>query len=152
MRLKYILLCILCNFSVYSIAEDLHLTLVPPKVRAKTIFKFGTAINPQGETLYVDSKGLLLNGKPLLPIMGEFHYSRVPRKDWKRELLKMKTGGVTIVASYVFWIHHEEIEGFYDWSDNKDLRYFVQVCKEVGLPLILRIGPFCHGEVLQGGT
>ena len=48
--------------------------------------------------------------------MGEMHYSRVPAAEWREELLKMKAGGVEIVATYVFWIHHEEIEGQWDWS------------------------------------
>ena len=151
MKMKYILFCILCHLSAYNLAEDVRLVLTRNSVRSQTTFKLGTAVNPQGNTLCVDSKGLLVNGKAVLPVMGEFHYSRVSCEDWKRELLKMKAGGVTIVSTYVFWIHHEELEGHFDWSGNKDLREFARVCQEIEMPLILRIGPFCHGEVLQGG-
>ena len=83
--------------------------------------------------------------------MGEFHFSRYPQNEWREELLKMKAGGVDVVATYVFWIHHEEIEGQWDWSGDRDLRKFVQLCGEVGLKAIVRCGPWCHGEVRNGG-
>ena len=83
--------------------------------------------------------------------MGEIHYARVPAAEWKREIQKMRAGGITIIATYCFWIHHEPAEGQWDWSGNKNLRQFLQVCKEEDMPVVLRIGPFCHGEVYQGG-
>ena len=79
------------------------------------------------------------------------HYSRVPEKEWRREIQKMKAGGITTLATYVFWIHHEAEEGKWDWSGNKNLRKFIETCKEEHMPVVLRIGPFCHGEVYQGG-
>jgi len=83
--------------------------------------------------------------------MGEMHYSRYPKKYWRESLYKMKAGGVEIVSTYAIWIHHEEIEGEYDFEDNKDVRTFVSNCKECGLYLMLRIGPWVHGEVRNGG-
>jgi hypothetical protein len=83
--------------------------------------------------------------------MGEFHYARVHADDWERELRKMKAGGINIVAAYVFWIHHEEIEGQYDWSGNRNLRLLVQLCMKVGLYCYPRIGPWAHGECRNGG-
>ncbi len=94
---------------------------------------------------------LTKNGQAWFPIMGEFHYSRYPQKFWRESLLKMKAGGVNIVSSYVIWIHHEEEKGVWDWSGQKDLRAFVQQIKECGLYMILRIGPWSHAEVRNGG-
>ncbi|TAL04088.1 MAG: glycoside hydrolase, partial [Verrucomicrobia bacterium] len=111
----------------------------------------GTARRPDGSTLALDSQSLLLNGKPWTPVMGEFHFSRYPANEWREELLKMKSGGIDIVATYVFWIHHEESEGQFDWSERRDLRRFVQLCDEAGLKTIIRCGPWCHGEVRNGG-
>lgn len=85
------------------------------------------------------------------PVMGEMHYSRCPDRDWKRELLKMKAGGVDIVSAYAIWIHHEEVEGEWDFSGWRNLRAFVERVGECGLTMILRIGPWCHGEVRNGG-
>lgn len=114
-------------------------------------FNFGTATNPKGETFHVDSKGFILNGKHILPVMGEMHYTRVPEREWRREIQKMKAGGITVLATYVFWIHHEPIEGQWNWSGNHNLHHFLEICKEEQMPVVLRVGPFCHGEVYQGG-
>ena len=83
--------------------------------------------------------------------MGEIHYSRYPQKFWRESLLKMKACGVEVVSSYIIWIHHEEIEGEYDFYGEKDLNLFAKTCKECELKLWLRIGPWVHGEVRNGG-
>lgn len=128
-----------------------QMNLQPSAQRSASTFQLGTSVAPDGSSVTCDSKSLLLNGMPWLPVMGEFHFSRVPRQDWHRELLKMKAGGVNVVATYIFWIHHEEEEGIYDWSGQRDLHAFVEECKKVDLPVVLRVGPFCHGEVRNGG-
>ena len=127
------------------------LSLLPLCSMAQEKFSFGTKTNPQGVAIEVDSRGFIIGGKPVLPVMGEIHFSRVPATEWKREIQKMRAGGITIIATYCFWIHHEATEGQWDWSGNKDLRQFLQVCKAENMPVVLRIGPFCHGEVYQGG-
>lgn len=98
-----------------------------------------------------DSRSLIIGGRRVVPVMGEVHYSRIPADEWEREVRKMKEGGVTMIANYVFWNHVEEQEGVFDWSGQRDLRRFLEICKAEGLPVILRIGPFCHGEVRCGG-
>lgn len=98
-----------------------------------------------------DSKSLIIGGKRVAPVMGEIHYSRLPEAEWKQELHKMKEGGVTMIANYVFWNHVEEEEGIFDWSGQRNLRRFLELCQEEGLPVVLRIGPFCHGEARCGG-
>ena len=70
---------------------------------------------------------------------------------WEDELIKMKMCGINMVATYVFWIHHEEEEGIFDFSGSRDIRRFVELCKRHGLYVILRVGPFDHGEVRNGG-
>ena len=98
-------------------------------------------------SIEVTSHYLVKNGKPWLPVMGEYHFSRANPQEWKRELCKMKAGGIDIVSSYVIWIHHEEEEGIVRFDENCDLRRFVQTCFQLGLFVILRVGPWVHGEV-----
>lgn len=83
--------------------------------------------------------------------MGEFHFSRCPRAYWDDAIHKIRGGGVTIIATYVFWNHHEQREGEFDWSGDRDLREFVERCGRRDISVALRIGPFCHGEVRNGG-
>lgn len=94
---------------------------------------------------------LIRNGKPWLPTMGEFHYSRYPREEWRGEIRKMKACGVEIIATYVFWIHHEAKEGVFDFTGQRDVGEFLRICGEEGLYVWLRIGPWCHGECRHGG-
>lgn len=94
---------------------------------------------------------LTKDGAPWFPIMGEIHYSRYPDAYWKESIYKMKAGGVDIVSCYVFWIHHEEGEGEFDFTGQRNLRKFIETVKECGLKLFLRIGPWAHGEVRNGG-
>lgn len=98
-----------------------------------------------------DAHSLIVDGQRVMPVMGEVHYSRIPADEWPAEVRKMKDGGVTMIAAYVFWNHIEEQEGIFDWSGLRDLRRFLEVCKDEGMPVVLRLGPFCHGEVRCGG-
>lgn len=126
-------------------------TVKAPPPAETGYFKLGATRSPDGHELTVNSRCVLLDGRSWFPVMGEFHYARCPADEWRDELLKMKAGGADIVSTYVFWIHHEEIEGQFDWSGQRDLRRFVQLCGDLGLKVVVRCGPWCHGEVRNGG-
>ncbi|MGO4843354.1 beta-galactosidase, partial [Rhizobiaceae sp. 2RAB30] len=82
--------------------------------------------------------------------MGEFHYTRYPPENWNAELAKMKAQGVDIVATYIIWNHHEERAGQFNWAGDRDLKRFVALAKANGLMVVIRIGPWAHGEVRWG--
>ena len=71
---------------------------------------------------------LLIDGHRVCPVMGEIHYSRVPAAEWLAEVRKMREGGVTIIATYIFWNHIEEQEGIYQWDGQRNLK-FRWICK-----------------------
>jgi beta-galactosidase len=131
-----------------DVAIDATAQPAPPETG---FLRLGTTRNPGGHTIEANSRYLTRDGKPWLPVMGEFHFSRYPADEWETELLKMKAGGVSIVASYVIWIYHEEREGVFDWSGQRDLRRFVELCAKHGLLTYVRVGPWAHGEVRNGG-
>lgn len=114
--------------------------------------KQGTAVSPAGVRIGINSRYLTRGGQPWYPVMGEFHYTRTPSAQWELELRKMKAAGITVVATYIFWNHHEEQEGKFDWSGRRDLRHFLELCKKVGLEAVIRIGPWAHGEARFGGV
>ena len=110
-----------------------------------------TGVSPSGDTLSFNNYYLEKNGKPFVAVSGEFHYSRMNETRWEDELIKMRLGGVNVVSTYLFWNHIEEEEGTFDFTGSKNLRRFVALCAKHGLYVILRIGPFDHGEVRNGG-
>lgn len=114
--------------------------------------QLGTVRSPQGHTLTANSRFLVRDGQPWLPVMGEYHYSRAPASQWATELRLMKAAGVDIVASYVFWNHHEAQPGRFDWTGRRDLRRFVQLAQAAGLQVLVRLGPWAHGEARYGGV
>lgn len=107
--------------------------------------------NPKGETISVNNHFLSKNGKPFIPITGEFHYCRYPNRYWDESIKKMKAGGITIIATYVFWNIHEENEGKFRWDGDRDLKKFINLCAANNMYALVRIGPFCHGEIRNGG-
>jgi len=123
----------------------------PAQQPAYSLLPMGTATNPAGHSITVNSGYLMRDEKPWLPVMGEFHFSRYPHQYWEEELLKMKAAGVQVVSSYIIWIHHEEVQGQFDWSGDRDLREFVRLCGKHSLLAMVRIGPWAHAEVRNGG-
>ncbi len=107
--------------------------------------------NPNGDVIGFTNASMTFNDEPWIPVSGEFHYSRYPASGWAEEMAKMKAYGVDIISTYVFWNHHEEAEGAFDWSGNRDLGRFIRLCAEAGLYAIVRVGPFVHGEARNGG-
>ena len=98
-----------------------------------------------------NNRYLMRDGKPWFPVMGEMHFTRYREELWEESLRKMKAGGVTIVSTYLIWIHHEEEEGVFDFSGCRNLRAYLELCQKVGLKVFLRLGPWVHGEVRNGG-
>jgi beta-galactosidase len=130
------------------LSVDAAAPAAPPKTG---YLHMGTGRAPDGQTLGINSRYLTLDGRPWLPVMGEFHYWRVPAADWDEELAKVKAAGVDVVSTYVYWAYQEREAGRFDWRGRHDLRRFVQLCGRHGLKVILRLGPWIHAETRFGG-
>ncbi|TYL54557.1 beta-galactosidase [Agromyces mariniharenae] len=93
-----------------------------------------------------------VDGRPAVPVSGELHFSRVPRRDWAERLRLLRSGGITIVSTYLFWIHHQPSpDAPPRFDDGLDVGAFVDLAAACGLDVVVRIGPWCHGEVRNGG-
>ena len=120
--------------------------VTPPSV---SFLQLGNA-GPAGKEIRVNNLYMEEGGVPQLPVMGEFHYSRMDSRYWRDALLKMKASGVNIVATYCLWSLHEEFEGELSWEGNLNLRRFIEICKELGMKVHLRLGPYCNAEIRNG--
>ena len=108
-------------------------------------------LNAAGEAMDANSLYFTKGGVPWIGVMGEYHYCRDDRDNWRFELDKMKAGGISVVSTYVFWIYHEEEEGIFDFSGNKDIKTFFEYAQEAGLEICLRLGPWVNAECRNGG-
>jgi len=108
-------------------------------------------VNPAGNEVGFTNYYMTVDGKPFFGISGECHFSRVAEHQWEDTILKMKAGGINIISTYIFWNHHEEIEGKFRFDGRRNLRKFVELCGKHGMYVIIRIGPFDHGEMRNGG-
>ena len=149
---KLLLVFISLLISTYSWAQKEYSVLLP-KDRAlmEEHLKQGSHTSPSGHTFSLNSLYYTKDGQPWYPVMGEIHYARIPQTDWEESILKMKASGVTVIATYVFWNMHEEVENVYTWDGNSNLRHFLKLCRKHGMYTWLRIGPWCHGEIRNGG-
>jgi hypothetical protein len=86
-----------------------------------------------------------------IPISGELHYSRLPRHRWSERLRQLRAAGITVASTYVFWSHHVPRPGAPRFDGRYDVGGFIDDCAAAGLYLVLRIGPWAHGEARNGG-
>jgi hypothetical protein len=98
-----------------------------------------------------DKNSWIIDGQRVFLKSGAIHYFRLPRAEWGELLDKVKKAGCNCVETYIPWNWHEEIEGNWDFSNDKDLEAFLQMCAERDLYVIVRPGPYICAEWDFGG-
>ncbi len=107
--------------------------------------------SPDGTRIGFTNYYMTVNGKPFFGVSGEMHFCRVAPDQWEDAIIKMRCGGINILSTYVFWNVHEEEEGVFRFDGCRDLRAFLEICEKHHMMVILRVGPFAHGEMRNGG-
>ena len=131
--------------------HSIHLADVTEKQVHPLSDRFYGKDEKNGREISFTNYYMQLNGEPFMGVMGECHYARVSENQWEDTILKMKMGGINIISTYIFWIHHEEEEGIFRFDGNRNIRKFVELCARHGMYVVIRCGPFDHGEVRNGG-
>jgi beta-galactosidase GanA len=98
-----------------------------------------------------DERSVLVSGRRRLLICGEIHYPRSTRAMWPALLERSKSLGLNTVATYVFWNVQETSRGVYDFSGDRDLGHYLDLCQHNGLAVFLRVGPYICAEWNYGG-
>ncbi len=99
----------------------------------------------------IGKNSFIHNGEPVRIISGAMHYFRVPREYWRDRLLKIKACGFNTVETYTVWNLHEREEGIFDFSDNLDIKAYLDLIHELGMFAIVRPGPYICSEWEFGG-
>ena len=101
------------------------------------------------------NKNGLKIGKQTIPfISGSCHYWRLDRSKWPLILGNFADLGFPIIQTYVPWSVHEIAPGQFDFgefSPNKDLPAFLDMCREHDLFVLLRPGPHINAEITYFG-
>ncbi|WP_446743376.1 beta-galactosidase [Silvibacterium acidisoli] len=95
-----------------------------------------------------DADCFTIRDKDVFVYSAALHYCRVPKELWRDRILKLKLAGFNTIETYVFWNYHEPVEG---QVDMREIEEFIQLVKELGMWLILRIGPYVCAEWDAGG-
>ncbi len=99
----------------------------------------------------VGEQTFLLDGKPFVVKAAEVHYPRIPRPYWEQRIKMCKASGMNTLCIYIFWNIHEQQEGVFNFSENNDIRAFVQLAQKNGMYVIVRPGPYVCAEWEMGG-
>eukprot|EP00834_Sanchytrium_tribonematis_P004031 NODE_179_length_13932_cov_0.652064.p1 type:complete len:854 gc:universal NODE_179_length_13932_cov_0.652064:10454-7893(-) len=89
-----------------------------------------------------------INGKPTLLRSGSLQWYRLPKTEWQDRLDKFKAIGYNTVEMYVSWQYIEPLQNEFHLDDMRD---FLQMCKEHGLYVYFRPGPYICNEENGGG-
>ncbi|KAG8728399.1 hypothetical protein FRC11_011148, partial [Ceratobasidium sp. 423] len=100
-----------------------------------------------------DHYSLIVNGERLYVWSGEFHYWRIPVPEvWRDVLEKVKAAGFNAVSVYGNWGYHSASPDALDFkSGAHNFEPILEICKEVGLYVIWRAGPYVNAETTAGG-
>jgi hypothetical protein len=109
----------------------------------------GGDVEPRAAVTY-DANGFKVDDQYRLLRGGTIQYFRIPESDWEERLKRFKAGGFNTVDLYVPWNIVEAVEGTFDFT-TPDLARFLDLCKELGLFVYFRPGPYITNEMNGGG-
>ncbi|KER19691.1 hypothetical protein T265_15474, partial [Opisthorchis viverrini] len=131
-------LCICLADSLVS--PSIQFDLKGPRVQQNRSF----TIDPNTHTFLKD-------GAQFQYIAGSFHYFRIPTLYWRDRLEKAKAAGLDAIQLYIPWNFHEPEEGEYNFADDRDLEYFLDIIRQLDMLAIVRAGPYICAEWAFGG-
>ncbi len=97
------------------------------------------------------NREFMLNGTPFQIRAGEMHPQRMPRQHWQQRIRAAKAMGLNTIAFYVFWNDLEQPDGSFNYSGNRDIAAFIDLCAAEGMWVLFRPGPYVCGEWDLGG-
>jgi beta-galactosidase len=102
----------------------------------------------------IESNGLYLEGRQIPLYSGSVHYWRHAPEVWRTVLEGVKDLGFELVSIPVPWGLHESGPGIFDFGEKnpqKGLPKFLDLCRELGLLAVVRVGPVMDEDMPYGG-
>lgn len=96
---------------------------------------------------------LFLDGE--LPVSGEVQFWRMNPDTWEPALRAVKEIGISTIATYLSWRRHEPTPGSFNLTGvhgpELNVHRFLGLCRDIGLRVILKPGPWICAEEPGGG-
>ncbi|KPL03994.1 MAG: hypothetical protein AMJ90_02490 [candidate division Zixibacteria bacterium SM23_73_2] len=103
----------------------------------------------------IEDNKFLIGKEEYYPFSAEIHYFRVDKRYWSVCFERIKKAGFRIISTCVPWNLHEISPGDFDFlgqTDSRtDLVVFLELAREFGFKVILKVGPYIGSEWENGG-
>jgi beta-galactosidase len=120
---------------------------------ALAIFSF-SAVHAAGELSFAGENGeeFVIAGRSVQIRAGELEPQRIPREYWRHRVQMCKAMGLNAVSSYFMWNDFERPDGSFDFkTGSRDVAAFLEICRQEGMWVLFRPGPYVCGEWDFGG-
>ena len=96
-----------------------------------------------------------VDGHPFFVYGAAFFYERIPRDEWRADLIALRDIGINTLDLYVIWNWHELADGDFDFegrtNPRRDLGGLLLMARDLGFKVIVRPGPVIRNEWRNGG-
>jgi len=102
-------------------------------------------------TVEVDQAGYKIDGDYMILRGGTVQWFRLPTGAWRDRLERFQAAGFNTIDMYIAWNQIEKTEGIFDFA-NPNITKFLDLCKEMGIFVYFRPGPYITNEMDGGGV
>lgn len=94
----------------------------------------------------------MVDGRPLQIRAGELVPQRIPREYWRHRVQMCRAMGLNAVSCYFMWNGFELEDGSFDFkTGSRDVAAFLGICRDEGMWVLFRPGPYVCCEWDFGG-
>ena len=104
-----------------------------------------------GSAVTYDARSFRVGKRRVILSCGGLHYFRILPDDWRDRLHQTRLAGFNMIETPVPWSLHEPAKGGFRFDGAADLEAFLKLCHEMGLLVLLRIGPYVNATLSNGG-
>lgn len=98
-----------------------------------------------------DAGGWRIDDTPLRLFSAELDYARLPRGVWKERIFQARAAGFNALTLPIVWSLHEPRPGVEDFEGAHDLAHLLEICRDQGMYVVVRAGPWIGGDWGLGG-
>ena len=100
----------------------------------------------------INGEEFIVDGRSIQIRAGELEPQRIPRDYWGHRVRMCKAMGLNAISSYFAWNDFEQADGTFDFkTGNRDVAAFLSLCKDEGMWVLFRPGPYICAEWDFGG-